>query len=174
MNNSNYFYKYIKYKNKYKNLKGGNIKKIGFDFDGVIHTNVGPDNGIKSRTPNALLTEQIFTEIQNKIFDYHCHNYKIYIITGRKGQKQTNKIKEYLNSCGINIEKNINAIGGEGDKVIKAIELRLDEYYDDSTSEIQKFIDRKCEILAINPNFRLFQTFPENSGNECAIVEIIL
>jgi hypothetical protein len=42
MNNSNYFYKYIKYKNKYKNLKGGNIKNIGFDFDGQIpcHANI--------------------------------------------------------------------------------------------------------------------------------------
>ena len=178
MNNSNYFYKYIKYKNKYKNLKGGTIKNIGFDFDGVIHTNVGPDKGIKSRTPNDLLTERIFTEIQHKIFDYRCHNYNIYIITGRKGQKQANKIKEYINECGINQEiipeKNIYAIGGDGDKVLKAIELRLDEYYDDSNSEIKKFIDRKCEILAGNPNFRLFQTFPENSGNECAIIEKFL
>jgi len=176
MNNSTYFYKYIKYKNKYKNLKGGNIKNIGFDFDGVIHTNVGTDNKIVPRKAKTdPIEKDIFREIHDKIFNYHCHNYIIYIITGRKGEKQIKKIKKYLNDCGINEqiipEKNIKAIGGEGDKVNKAIELKLDEYYDDSTSEIQKFIEKKCELLAVNPNFKLFQTFPEFSGTEGAIVE---
>ncbi len=176
MNNSNYFYKYIKYKNKYKNLKGGAIKKIGFDFDGVIHTNVGIDNKIVPRKAKDDPKEKdIFREIHDIIFNYHCHNYYIYIITGRRGLKQINKIINYLNSCGINEEiipaANINAIGGDGNKVDMAIELRLDEYYDDCTIEIQKFTDRKCEILAVNPNFRLFQTFPEFSGTEGAIVE---
>jgi len=175
MNNSNYFYKYIKYKNKYKNLKGGTKKNIGFDFDGVIHTNVGPDKGIDSRKPNALSIEHIFREIHDKIFNYHCHNYNIFIITGRGGKKQITKIKDYLNSCGINKEiipeANIKAIGGDGNKVDMAIQLKLDEYYDDSTSEIRKFTEKKCEILAVNPNFRLFQTFPECIGTEAAIVE---
>jgi len=175
MNNSNYFYKYIKYKNKYKNLKGGNIKNIGFDFDGVIHRNVGPDNGKDSRKPNCLLLEHRFIEIQNKIFDYHCHNYNIYIITGR-GKR--GPIFEYLNYCGLNEEiiprDNVNAIGGSGNKVNMAIQLELDEYYEDSTIEIQKFIDRKCEILTVKPNFRLFHVFPEFSGREEAIVEIFL
>lgn len=176
MNNSNYFYKYIKYKNKYKNLKGGTKKKIGFDFDGVIHTHVGPDNGRNSRTPTSILTlEHKFDKIHNKIFDYHYHQYDIYIIT-RRGKRGS--IFDYLNSCCINVEiiprNNIIALGGDGNKVNTTIELKLDEYYEDSRSEIKKFIDRKCEILAVNPNFRLFQTFPENSGREGAIIEIIL
>jgi hypothetical protein len=174
MNNSNYFYKYIKYKNKYKNLKGGVIKNIGFDFDGVIHTNVGPDNHKDSRKPNALSLEHIFREINDRIFYYHCHNYNIYIITGR-GKKSRSDIFRYLNSCGLNFEiipeANINTIGGTGNKVNMAIQLKLDEYYDDSTSEIRKFIERKCELLAVNPNFKLFQTFPEYSGTEGAIEE---
>jgi hypothetical protein len=174
MNNSNYFYKYIKYKNKYKNLKGGTIKNIGFDFDGVIHRNVGPDNGKDSRKPIALSIEHIFREIHDKIFNYHCHNYNIFIITGR-GKKSRSSIYGYLNSCGLNEEiipeANIKTIGGDGNKVGMAIQLKLDEYYDDSTSEIRKFIERKCELLAINPNFRLFQTVPECSGTEGAIVE---
>jgi hypothetical protein len=166
MNNSTYFYKYIKYKNKYKNLKGGNIKNIGFDFDGVIHTNVGLDNDeVPRKAKTDPVKKDIFSEIHDKIFDCHCHNYIIHIITGRKGGKQIKKIKEYLNDCGINekiiLETNINAIGGTGDKVNTAISLRLDEYYDDSKSEIKKFIDRKCEILAVNPNFRLFQRILE-------------
>jgi hypothetical protein len=175
MNNSKYFYKYIKYKNKYNNLKGGNIKNIGFDFDGVIHRNVGPDNGKDSRKPNSLLLEHRFIEIQNKIFDYHCYKHNIYIITGR-GKR--GPIFEYLNCCGLNEEiiprENVNAIGGCGNKVDMAIQLELDEYYEDSTIEIQKFIARKCEILAVKPNFRLFHVFPEHSGNERAIVEISL
>jgi hypothetical protein len=176
MNNPNYYYKYIKYKNKYNNLKGGVIKNIGFDFDGVIHKNVDKDDGQHSRNPkDNLLLEHRFEEIHNKIFDYSCYKHNIYIITGR-GKR--GPIFEYLNSCGLNFEiiprDNINAIGGKGNKVDMAICLRLDEYYDDSTSEIQKFIDRKCEILVVNPNFRLFQTFPENSGREGAIIEIFL
>lgn len=172
---NNYFYKYIKYKNKYNNLKGGNKKNIGFDFDGVIHKNVGPDNGKDSRKPNCLLLEHRFIEIQNKILDYHRHNYNIYIITGR-GKR--GPIFEYLNSCGLN-EKiiprdNVNAIGGSGNKVNMAIQLKLDEYYEDSTIEIQNFIDKKCQILAVKPNFRLFHVFPEFSGREESIVEIFL
>jgi len=51
-------------------LKGGVVKNIGFDFDGVIHTYVGPDNHKDSRKPIELLLERIFREIHDKIFDY--------------------------------------------------------------------------------------------------------
>jgi hypothetical protein len=177
--NNNYFYKYLKYKNKYKILKGGNPKNIGFDFDGVIHENVGPDNGKNSRTPKELDIKYRFEEIQNKIFDYNCHHYNIFIITGRGGSaKQRNIIRKYLDDCGINEEiipdRNIYTLGGDGNKVDTAIKLQLDEYYDDSTKEIQKFIDRKCEILVVNPKFRLFQTFPDITGTNRIILEKIL
>jgi len=46
------------------------VKNIGFDFDGVIHTYVGPDNHKDSRKPIELLLERIFREIHDKIFDY--------------------------------------------------------------------------------------------------------
>ena len=87
-------------------------------------------------------------------------------------------MENYLSICCIKediIPKvNVRALGGCGDKVNTAIELRLDEFYEDSTSEIRNFINKKCEILAVNPNFRLFQVFPENSGREGAIQEIFL
>jgi hypothetical protein len=156
-------------------LKGGNKKKIGFDFDGVIHTHVGPDYCENPRMPLPLLLDKKFEEIHNKIFDYHYHQYDIYIITGRA---KRGPIFDYLNSCCINVEiiprNNVLALGKDSDKVATAINLKLDEYYEDSTSEIQKFIDKKYEILAVNPNFRLFQTLPEFSGRDGAIVEIIL
>jgi hypothetical protein len=175
MSNSIFYHKYIKYKNKYNILKGGNPKNIGFDFDGVIHKNVGPDNCKDSRKPSDNPTlEHRFDEIHNKIFDY-SHKNNIYIITGR-GRR--GPIFDYLSICCIKEDiiptVNVRALGGCGDKVNTAIELRLDEFYEDSSSEIRKFIDRKFEILAVNPNFRLFQVYPENSGNERAIIEIFL
>jgi hypothetical protein len=175
--NHNYFYKYIKYKNKYKNLKGGAIKNIGLDFDGVIHENVGPDYKKSSRSPKELDIRYRFEEIHNKIFDYYCNQYNIFIITGR-GKDQKKNIRRYLDACGINVDiipdMNIYTLGGNGNKVNKAIELKLDEYYDDSYKEIQQFIDRKCEILVDIPKFRLFQTFPDITGTSRSIVEQIL
>ena len=67
------------------------IRNIGFDFDGVLHVNVGPDNGTHSRSPlpfTANAHYHLYHEVINKIKNYfYKYNNNIYIITARRKKK---------------------------------------------------------------------------------------
>ena len=132
--------------------------RIGFDFDGVIHTSVGPPDHNGSRNPFVPLRP--FQEIIQIIRDYHSRGHIIFIITARR---RCEPIIDFLrgNNIGANIipDNNISAIGNNS-KVDKAIQLGLDTFYDDSPKNIIDFTTRCAEIQRWKPNFRLYQTFP--------------
>lgn len=137
-------------------------KKIGFDFDGVIHTDV--DNNPWSRNPidHHRSNNACFTSICNKIRECALLGYKIFIITARSA-KSRDIIRANLRHCRIDdwmiSNDNIKTIGSNN-KADLAAHLKLEEFYDDSQKNIKDFIDKK-HILP--RSFRLFKTFPETN-----------
>lgn len=132
--------------------------RIGFDFDGVIHTSVGPPDQNGSRNPFHPLIP--FNDIISRIHNFHRRGYENFIITARSNPTP---IIQFLRSNNIDAniipDNNIFAIGNIS-KVNRAIQLGLDTFYDDSPRNIIDFTTRRADIQQRKRNFRLYQTFP--------------
>jgi hypothetical protein len=141
-------------------------KNVGFDFDGVIHKDVGlPDiNG--QRHPNISFNDipkNKFTEIIDLIQIYKKNNYNIYIITSRLN-KHKNVIKQTLESYGLQQfipENNIICTGDiGGDKINILKKLKIKDFYDDSISHIKSIIKNKKYLSDLK---NCYITFPEKN-----------
>jgi hypothetical protein len=136
--------------------------RIGFDFDGIIHTNV--ENNLWSRNPlnHNRRDNPCFPLICDKIRDYHRRGYEIFIITAITGQLEI--IRDNLTHCGITPamipDSNIRTIGYQS-KADLAIQLGLEEFHDDSQYDIDDF---RSKVHLLPTPFILYQEFPERNA----------
>ena len=152
-------------------LSGRKIRKLGFDFDGVLHTSVGKPSHHRLPTtinPAAMVP---FREIMDKIKEAALSGTEIYLITAQPLLYFRRIGCAFLNRQDVNIGNLIpehhRLTNRRGIQKVDAIKmLALDEFYDDSPINIiavQEAV-RNGEIEV--EGFRLFQTFPENSGTD--------
>lgn len=142
-------------------------KSVGFDFDGVIHIDVGPTDNYGQRHPLISLDKipkNKFTKIIDLIKIYKIHNYIIYIITARPS-KYKNIIKETLINFGIfnNIipYENIICTGDVGgDKINTLYTLEINDFYDDSILHINAVKKYRNKLINLK---NCYMTVPENN-----------
>jgi acid phosphatase class B len=142
---------------------------VGFDFDGVIHTNVTPHDKYGQRHPSIpfnKIPSQPFYKILKLIKLYYLHNCNIYIITARSSQSK-DIIYNTLKNFGIDkyiSENNIITTGDtyNGDKIDVLEYLKIIDFYDDSIKIFNSIKNAKN----INKLYKLkncYMTFPEKN-----------
>lgn len=142
------------------------IKNVGFDFDGVIHTDVGQTdkNGFRHPIiPFNNIPKNKFIKILELIKIYKNNNYNIFIITSRL-IKHKNVIEKTLNLYGLKDyipEDNIICTGDIGGDKINILEkLKITDYYDDSISHIKRIIKNRKYLTNLK---NCYMTFPEKN-----------
>ncbi len=137
-------------------------RRIGFDFDGVIHTEVNSDPNSRSPLNKKQRNNTCFQQIINIIRQQAYLGFIIYIITARS-EKSHDIIRDNLRFCGIEDwmirDENIHKTASKISKADLAMRLGLEEFYDDSQENI---IDFQSKQHIIRSPFELFKTFPEN------------
>jgi hypothetical protein len=142
-------------------------KSVGFDFDGVIHKDVGPTDKYGQRHPTIPLNkipQNKFDKIIDLIKIYKSYNYIIYIITARPSTHK-HIIKETLKNFSIfeNIISHENIIcTGDigGDKIGTLYNLRINDFYDDSISHIKSVKKHKKKLIDLK---NCYITIPEKN-----------
>jgi hypothetical protein len=142
---------------------------VGFDFDGVIHTNVTQADIYGQRHPSISFNKvppSPFYKIINLIKIYNTNNYNIYIITARNS-KSKEIIKKTLDIYDISKyipEKNIITTGDtyNGDKTHILHKLNIVDFYDDSIKIFKSIIDAKKNNLLQNLQ-NCYMTIPEKN-----------
>ena len=117
---------------------------VGFDFDGVIHSDVTPADIYGQRHPNISfysISSTPFCKILNLIKMYNEHNYNIYIITTRSS-KSKQIIKKTLDNFGVSRyipEQNIITTADyyNGDKTYVLDRLNIVDFYDDKNQKLR-------------------------------------
>lgn len=145
-------------------MKLNKIKNVGFDFDGVIHTDVSKTDKYGQRHPTIPWNSpgiNKFNEIIDLIHFYHKNNYNIYIITARKSNSK-DIVKQTLINFGISdIIPDNNLYFTGGDKVETLEKLKINDFYDDSISHFKSiYIHKKNNRLQNLIN--CYMTKPEN------------
>jgi hypothetical protein len=137
-------------------------RRIGFDFDGVIHTEVNSDPNSRRPLNHKKRNNTCFQQIINIIRKQAYLGFIIYIITARS-EKSHDIIRDNLRFCGIEDwmirDENIHKTASKISKADLAMRLGLEEFYDDSQENI---IDFQSKQHIIRSPFELFKTFPEN------------
>lgn len=142
---------------------------VGFDFDGVIHSNVTPADIYGQRHPNISfysIPSTPFCKILNLIKMYHEHNYNIYIITARSS-KSKEIIKKTLDNFGVSRyipEQNIITTADyyNGDKTYVLDRLNIVDFYDDSI-KIFKSIQQAKKNNMLRNLHNCYMTIPEKN-----------
>ena len=143
-------------------------RRIGFDFDGVIHTSVDAGNRIRNPLNLNRRDNPCFQLICNKIRDCYTRGYEIFIITTRTSNYRQ-LIRDNLTHCGITpamipdsniISSAIPLVGPESTADL-AIKLGLEEFHDDSQYNIDDF---RSKVHLLPTPFILYQAFPERNA----------
>lgn len=142
---------------------------VGFDFDGVIHSDVTPADIDGQRHPNISfysIPSNPFCKILNLIKIYHEHNYNIYIITARSS-KSKEIIKKTLDKFGMSKyipEQNIITTGDyhNGDKTYILDRLNIVDFYDDSIKIFRSIQNAKKNNMLLNLK-NCYMTIPEKN-----------
>ena len=138
------------------------VRRIGFDFDGVIHTNVDGKTWSRNPIDHNRRDNPCFTRICNKIRERALLGYEIFIITARSDDSR-DIIRANLTHCGITTvmipDLNIRTIGDKS-KADLAIQLGLEEFHDDSQKQISDFMQKQ---QALPTPFKLYKTLPEQN-----------
>jgi hypothetical protein len=142
---------------------------VGFDFDGVIHTDVTPADIHGQRHPNISFHDvpsTPFYKIINLIKLYHEYNYNIYIITARSSRSKQ-IIKKTLDVFGISQyipEQNIITTGDShnGDKTYILDKLNIIDFYDDSIKIFNSILHAK-KNNRLNNLHNCYMTLPEKN-----------
>jgi len=141
-------------------------KKIGFDFDGVIHTDVSfPDpNGVRHPRNHNNPNPNPFFKMHNIIKDEYMKGNEIFVITSRH-QHSHSLIRNYLNKYGMNFILDDHIIMLNNTPKSNALErYKIQVFYDDSPNYIKNIINN----INILPNLEtLYLVYPErhNTNN---------
>lgn len=129
-------------------------KNIGYDFDGVLHSDVAAADQNGERHPNTAWPYKPFDKIISKIDSDIRRGNNVYIITARPYSKQNYfNIMAHLESTALKLHsKNIPIYFTAGhNKSAMLSKLKIDTFYDDSPlriHEIQAAIaDKKLKYL---------------------------
>ena len=140
------------------------VKRIGFDFDGVIHTNVDDNTWSRNPIDHYKRDNPCFTKICDKIRERALLGYEIFIITARSDNSR-DIIRANLSHCGITPsmipDRNIWTIGNQSKADLATI-LKLEEFHDDSQKQINDFIQKED----LPTPFKLYKTLPELNSFE--------
>jgi hypothetical protein len=142
------------------------MKKIGYDFDGVLHKNVTAQDSLGERHHTDNTPLRIYYDIIQQIMGHIANNNEIYIISRGEGMRVRNNIddifkkiysaelrKDYIKDENIYTdlyEKNISK-----SKLIE--DLNIDEFYDDSVFNIHDINRQRkkgkinTKLLLVNP-----------------------
>lgn len=146
------------------NIIGRNrIKNIGYDFDGVLHVDVGPPDIYGQRHPFSHRTNNLkpFDKIINQIYLELQSGHNVFIITARSDNSKTliknflsgTILKNYLNSIPIYCSAGKN-------KTQILDQLRINIFYDDSCVRILEL--QKSILNGKLPNMeKLYYVKPE-------------
>jgi len=150
-----------------------NKLNVAFDFDGVIHKDVGKVDESGNRHPTIpfdKISSNPFIEIIKLIKIYKSVNAMIYILTAR-GSNYKNLIEKTLNLYSIPIDKNNIICAGDtgGDKISYLEKLNINHFYDDSIYHFKKIIHEKRKNK-LKKLIKLYLTIPEQNK----ISEIII
>lgn len=142
-----------------RKLKLPPSRNIGFDFDGVLHVDVGyPDRHLQRNPHNLEGPYTPFESIINLIRSEYRSGNKIYIITARPNSiKSLNAITYHLKKYDL-IDK-ISGIEFSNNKSKAKLleEKMIDTFYDDSCLRIRELFDNKeCPTLKY-----LYLVYPE-------------
>jgi len=138
---------------------------IGYDFDGVLHTNVGNYNDKGERELTQLNFDNMipFTQIIDQIKNQMATGNKVFIITARPYDSQF-QIKQFLDKQGLSQIDLDNIYCTDGlDKTTILGKLKVNEFYDDSCLRIMEIRTSK------NNNFlphleKLYLVYPETQN----------
>lgn len=113
---------------------------IGYDFDGVLHINVGPTDKYGQRNPLTMVGPYVAAnQIIKKIYSEIVSGHKIFIVTARSGSISNRKtIFNFLSSTILNPYINlISVYFTSGKNKLNVInELKINIFYDDSCVRI--------------------------------------
>ena len=143
------------------------MKKIGYDFDGVIHKNVTTQDALGERhhINNVLL--KIYYDIIHEIIGHVANNNEVYIISrgdGNRVKKSIDNIFNNIYSSDIrkdyikdeNIYTDLYKKDISKSKIIE--DLKIDEFYDDSIfniHDIHRQIKKgkiNTKLILVNPD----------------------
>jgi hypothetical protein len=140
------------------------VKRIGFDFDGVIHKLITQteDNGQRHSdytVDTSVLVENRFEKIINHIKELKEKN-EIKIISSRENQEQ---IDEFFNDNKlIEVSKNVNVIkSARSDKKTDIVLFEVDEFYDDSANVLKEIMKKSKENFGDENRIKLYFVIPE-------------
>lgn len=146
---------------------------VAFDFDGVIHKDVGKTDKKGNRHPVIpfnKISSNPFIEIIKLIKIYKSVDANIYILTARTSNYK-NLIKKTLDLYLIPIDINRIICAGDtgGDKISYLEQLNINHFYDDSIYHFKKIIQEKRRNKLENLR-KLYLTIPEE--NKIAEIKI--
>ena len=129
--------------------------KIGYDFDGVYHLDVGSVDQTGQRHPINFGPYRPFNKIINKVYNELIRGDEIYIITARNPSQTSKnvimnllsntKLKPYIDMISIYYTSNYSKVDVIKDK-------KINEFYDDSCLRINELYQAIAN--AILPNLK--------------------
>jgi hypothetical protein len=148
---------------------------VAFDFDGVIHKDVGKTDKTGNRHPTIPFNEiskNPFEKIIELIRIYKQANSHIYILTARPSLYRDLIIKS-LDLYKIPIERNDIICAGDtgGDKISYLDRLNINHFYDDSIYHFRRINEAKKQHK-LKSLKKLYLTLPEQ--NKIAEIKIEL
>ena len=147
-----------------KNLEGGNKnerKRIGFDFDGVLHKLIvkTEENGQRHSDYTVsidVLKDNRFEKIIKLIEELQNDNI-IKIISSRQDQEQVDNFVNDKTYFNINVEVIKKARSAEKTDIVLN---EVDEFYDDSANVLKEIMKKSKENIEYE-NIKLFFVIPE-------------
>lgn len=146
---------------------------IGYDFDGVLHPDVGPPDMYGQRYPPLFATTfTSFSEIMYQIKKQLKEGNKVFIITARFDTNvQREAIKSHLLKNQIDPNKIELHFTSNKDKTPKLNELQINIYYDDSCLRILELFNKResiptlRELYYVQPEERRWTLVTESNIN---------
>ena len=135
---------------------------IGYDFDGVLHVDVGPEDSQGQRHPNNFTGPYTpFNEIINQIKEEYRKGYNVYIITAR-GEYSKHTIRKFLDDNQLNFiqDDHIFFTHNRNKKDILR-KYNINIFYDDSCIRIKQLNDSKSKIPSLK---KLYLVHPEKNS----------
>jgi len=156
---------YVELMVQYEMIGGSekNRRRIGFDFDGVIHKLIvqTEDNGQRHSdyTVNTdVLVNNKFEKIIKHIKSLQENN-DIKVISSRENQEQ---IDEFLKDSQLDDIKNITVVkSARSDKKTDIVLFEVDEFYDDSANVLREIMRKSKENFGNEKKIKLFFVIPE-------------